>query len=138
MTFQPSALGAGNAFVMIANNAANSPQLASLSGTGIAGPITIARAAISFGTVAIGGSVQKPFTITNKNTVGLTVSNLVSTSTDFTPAATCIGVLNAGASCSVEVTFKPAAGARPREGSIQVFDNAAKSPQSVKVSGTAS
>ncbi len=138
MTFQPSALGAGNAFVMIANNAANSPQLASLSGTGIAGPITIAPAAISFGTVAIGGSVQKPFTITNKNTVGLTVSNLVSTSTDFTPAATCIGVLNAGASCSVEVTFKPAAGARPRKGSIQVFDNAAKSPQSVKVSGTAS
>ncbi len=100
---QPCALGAGNAFVMIANNAANSPQIASLSGTGIAGPITIAPTTISFGTVAVGSSLQKPFTVTNKNTVGLTISNLASTSTDFTPATTCVGVINAGASCVVEV-----------------------------------
>lgn len=137
MVFQPSALGAGNAFLMVSNNAANSPQFASLSGTGVAGPITIAPTSISFGTVAIGNSVQKPFTVTNKNTVGLTISNLVSTSTDFTPATTCLGVLKAGSSCMVEVTFKPAAGGKPRSGSIQIFDNAAKSPQTVKVSGTA-
>ncbi len=137
LVFQPSALGAGNAFAMTSNNAANSPQIASLSGVGIAGPIRITPTRISFGAVAIGGSVQKPFTITNKNTVGLTISNLVSTSTDFTPATTCIGVLNAGASCTVEVTFKPAAGGRPRSGSVQVFDNAARSPQSVRVLGTA-
>ena len=138
MVFQPSALGAGNAFVMTSNNAANSPQLASLSGTGVAAPITIAPTSISFGTVAVGSSLEKSFAITNKNTVGLTISNLVSTSTDFTPATTCVAVLNAGATCTVEVTFKPAAGAKTRSGSIQVFDNAAKSPQTVKLTGSAS
>jgi photosystem II stability/assembly factor-like uncharacterized protein len=138
IVFQPGALGAGNALVMISNNAANSPQIASLSGTGIAGPIKIAPTSISFGKVAIGSSVTKPFTLTNKNTVGLTISNLASTSTDFTPAMTCVGVLNAGATCMVQVTFKPAAGGKPRSGKIEVFDNAAKSPQNLKVSGTAS
>ncbi len=137
MVFQPSALGAGNAFVMISDNAANSPQLASLSGTGIAGPIAVAPTTISFGKVAVGGSLQKPFAITNKNAVGLTVSNILSTSSDFTPSMTCVGVLNPSASCTVQVTFKPAAGGKARSGSIQIFDNAAKSPQTVKVSGTA-
>ncbi len=137
MTFQPSALGAGNAFLMISDNAANSPQIASLSGNGIAGPIGIAPKTIAFGTVTVGQSVQKPFTITNNNPVGLTISNLASTSTDFLPSQTCVGVLTAGANCVVNITFAPTAGPRARKGEIQIFDNAAKSPQTVKVSGNA-
>jgi hypothetical protein len=70
--------------------------------------------------------------------VGLTVSNIVSASSDFTPSTTCVGVLNAGATCTVDVTFSPAAGsAKARRGSIQIFDNAAKSPHIVRVSGSA-
>jgi len=122
---------------MISNNAANSPQVASLSGTGIPGPIAIAPTTISFGTVKVGSSLQKPFAITNKNSVGLTIGNILSTSSDFAPSTTCVKILNAGATCMVQVTFKPAAGGRARSGSIQIFDNAAKSPQTVKVSGTA-
>ena len=138
IVFQPNALGVGNAFAMIFNNAANSPQIASLTGTGIAGPIVVAPRALSFGKVSIGGSALKPFSITNRNTVGLTISNLASTSPDFVPSAACVGILNPGAACSVEVTFSPAAGGRSRKGSIQIFDNAAKSPQVVRVSGSAS
>jgi hypothetical protein len=98
----------------------------------------IAPRALSFGTVAVGAELKKSFAITNNNPVGLTVLNLASTSSDFTPGTTCVGVLNAGATCNVEVTFGPAAGAsRGRSGAIQIFDNATKSPQIVRVSGSA-
>jgi hypothetical protein len=138
LTFQPDALGVGNAIVMISDNAANSPQIASLSGNGVAGPIVMAPGALSFGTVAVGTSLTKTFAITNHNTVGLTISNIVSTSADFTPSSTCIGVLNAGTTCNAGVTFSPAKGAKkPRSGAIQIFDNALKNPQSVRVSGKA-
>ena len=92
--------------------------------------------ALSFGTVAVGNTLQKPFTISNKNAVGLTISSIVSTSADFTTSSTC-GVLEAGGSCTVEVTFAPGAGTRARSGEIEIFDNAAKSPQIVRVSGGA-
>jgi len=138
VTFQPGALGVGNAIVMISDNADNSPQTASLSGEGFEGPITVAPRALSFGAVAVGAAPQKPFSITNHNSVGLTISNIASTSADFVPSMTCMGVLNAGATCQVEVTFSPAAGGtKARSGTIQIFDNAAKSPQIVRVSGSA-
>ena len=136
LAFQPTALGVGNSFLMIFDNAENSPQVASLSGTGIAGPIVVSVHALPFGPVAIGNSLQKSFTITNKNTVGLSISTIVSTSSDFTTSSTC-GMLEAGGSCTVQVTFGPAPGARIRIGQIQIFDNAAKSPQIVRLSGDA-
>lgn len=137
LAFRPSALGAGNAFMVISDNAANSPQSATLTGDGIAGPVVIAPRALSFGAVAVGASLQKSFAITNRNAVALTISTIASTSSDFTASSACVGPLNAGATCEVEVTFAPAAGARVRSGSIQVFDNAAKSPQVVRVLGDA-
>jgi photosystem II stability/assembly factor-like uncharacterized protein len=137
LVFQPSALGIGNSFLMISDNAASSPQIASLTGTAVAGPINVSAPALAFGTVAIGGSIQKSFILSNKNTVGLTISSIVSTNPDFTPAMACLGALKAGASCTIEVTFAPAAGARARRGVVEIFDNAAKSPQMVRVSGDA-
>ena len=134
--FQPSAPGVGNAFVMISDNAANSPQSATLSGDGIAGSVVIARV-LAFGKVAVGGMLQKSFAVTNRNAVALTITNIASTSSDFAPSPACIGVLNAGATCDIAVTFAPAAGGKARSGSIQIFDNAAKSPQAVRVSGVA-
>jgi hypothetical protein len=138
IVFTPTATGAVTDQISIADNAANSPQIASLSGNGILGPVVVAPPALSFGVVKVGASSQKSFAITNKNSVALTISSIVSTGSDFTPSSTCVGVLNAGGTCNVEVTFAPAAGARARRGSIQIYDNAAKSPQLVRVTGTAS
>src|SRR5579872_389730 len=137
LVFQPSALGVGNAFVTISDNAANSPQSATLSGAAIAGSVVIAPRALTFGKVAVGETLQKSFAITNRNAVALTIVNIASTSSDFAPSQSCVGVLNAGATCDVAVNFAPAAGGKARSGSIQIFDNAAKSPQAVRVSGLA-
>jgi hypothetical protein len=138
MVFQPTVLGAGNAFLKISDNAANSPQTATLTGDGTPGPVVVAPRAVSFGSVALGNSTQKSFAITNHNPVGLTISSIASTSSDFMPASTCVQVLNAGATCNVEVTFAPgSSGGRARNASIEVFDNAAKSPQVVRVTGSA-
>jgi hypothetical protein len=135
MVFCPTALGVREATALVSNNAANSPQVAKLSGLGIEPPIVIAPRALAFGKVAVGVSVQKSFTITNRNAVALTIANITSSSTDFHADTACVGVLNAGASCTANVVFDPVAGALKRTGIIQIFDNAARSPQSVRVSG---
>jgi hypothetical protein len=55
---------------------------------------------------------------------------------DFSETDTCHGNIRAGASCSIQVTFKPmAAGAR--SASLTVADNGSNSPQTVALSGTA-
>jgi hypothetical protein len=135
LVFHPTALGVREATVLISDNAANSPQIASLIGLGLKPPIVIAPRALAFGKVAAGASVQKSFTITNRNTVALTITSITSNSTDFQPGSACVGVLNAGASCTAKVVFNPAAGAFNRSGVIQILDNAVRSPQGVRVSG---
>ena len=90
---------------------------------------------IPFGKVAVGVASQKSFTITNRNTVALTITSITSNSTDFQPGSACVGVLDATKACTVNVVFNPASGALKRIGVIQIFDNAVRSPQSVRVSG---
>ena len=135
LVFRPTALGVREATVLLSSNAANSPQIANLSGLGLEPPIVILPRALSFGRVAVNTASLKSFTITNRNTVALTITAVTSNSTDFLPGSSCVGILNAGASCTANVAFDPVAGALKRIGVIQIFDNAARSPQSVRVSG---
>jgi HYDIN/CFA65/VesB family protein len=101
--------------------------------------VTVLPRSIPFGTVAIGGTLTKSFTLTNRNAVGLTIQQIHSTSADFIPDTACVATLNADASCTVNVSFSPSAGGvRARSGQIQIIDNAAQSPQTVRVSGRAS
>jgi hypothetical protein len=137
LVFQPTSLGVRNAQALFDDNAANAPQIEGLNGTGIQAKILLAPKSVSFGSVAIGKSAPGSFAITNRNPVALTISNINSTSTEFKPSASCIGILIAGATCNVNVVFTPAAGGKARKASIQILDNAARSPQSVRVSGRA-
>ncbi|HSR56743.1 MAG TPA: choice-of-anchor D domain-containing protein [Candidatus Binataceae bacterium] len=139
LIFRPTALGIRGAQIQFNDNAANGPQVLSLSGIGVAGKLTVLPRSIAFGNVAIGATVTKSFTLTNRNPAALTIQEIHSTSADFTPDASCVGPLNAGASCTINVSFSPLpGGVRSRSGQIQIIDNAARSPQTVRVAGGAS
>jgi len=148
VTFTPTADGATNGAVSITDNTAFSPQLLALSGTGSGGsvaPLTFTPATLSYGTQVVGTtSAAKTVTVKNTSAGAVTLSSIASTG-DFAavgsgtkPCAASLQ-LNAGASCTMSVTFFPAFGASGTiTGAVVITDNAAVGQQILDVKGPAS
>jgi trimeric autotransporter adhesin len=137
VTFTPRALGGRTGTLTVSDNASNSPQTATLSGTGTA-PATLSPASLAFASQGIGTkSARKTVTLRNNQPDPLTISG-ISTSGDFAQTSTCPlspGTLGAAASCSISVAFTPTAPGT-RTGTLTVTDSASTSPQTVSLSGT--
>ena len=137
VTFTPSALGTLAGILTVSDNAATSPQTAQLSGTGTT-PVTLSSATLSFGSQVITiTSAGKSVTLKNNQTVPLTITG-ISTTGNFGETSTCPfspGTLGAGASCTISVTFTPAA-TGSLTGILTVSDNSSNSPQTTQLSGT--
>ena len=97
--------------------------------------VNLSPSSLTFAAQAVGtSSAAQTVTLTNTGNAPLTV-RAISTGTDFPQSNPCIGNLNAGAHCTISVTFSPqAAGARTD--TLYVYDNASDSPQRVALSGT--
>jgi hypothetical protein len=106
----------------------------SLSGSGVA-PLLNLSPTLSFGNIIVGQtSATKTATLTNNNTVGLTI-NSVGISGDFAIVADgCTGVLPANSSCTVTVNFSPTASGA-RTGALTVTSNAKNTPASINLQG---
>jgi Beta-propeller repeat/Abnormal spindle-like microcephaly-assoc'd, ASPM-SPD-2-Hydin len=137
--FTPTLVGTESATVSVTDDAANSPQTASLSGTGQSsggGPSDkLSPSSLTFGTQLVGtSSVSQIVTLTNVGSGALTISKLA-ISGDFKQTSTCGSSLAAGASCTMTVTFSPTT-TNTRSGAITLTDNAAGSPHTVSLTGT--
>jgi hypothetical protein len=135
--FTPSAAGARSATVSVSDNATGSPQTAGLSGTGVAtAPVaSLSPTSLTFASQAQGTtSASQPLTLTNSGNATLNISTISATG-DFAQSNNCGASLTAGAHCTINVTFDPAAGGT-RTGALSVSDNAAGSPQSSTLTGT--
>jgi hypothetical protein len=135
VTFTPTALEAVKGRLSFTDNAPNSPQTVSLSGTGVE-PATLTPATANYGDQKVGtNSAPKTFSLTNNQNA--TLSNImISTSGDFARSATtCSTALAAYKSCTISVTFTPKA-TGTRTGSLIVSDSATNSPQTSSLSGT--
>jgi hypothetical protein len=142
VTFKPTATGARSASLTITDNAANSPQSVSLTGTGTAPVVSLSPASVSFGNQPVGtSSTAHNVTLSNTGNAALTITNIVITGTnsgDFSQINTCPAspvTLSAGANCTISITFKPTA-TGSRSASVSITDNASGGPQSVSLSGT--
>lgn len=137
LTFTPSILGSDNATLTITDNASNSPTV-SLTGTGVP-PVAVAPSSLVFGSQALGTtSLAQVVTLANNQSSKLTITSTTSSLADFALSSTCPlrpSTLAAGASCSVSVTFSPAA-TGTRSATLTFSDNASNSPQTVSLSGT--
>lgn len=140
VTFSPTASGTRTGSVTITDDAAGSPHVVTLSGTGSAAaapaaslsPTTLAFPATAVGT----SSSSKTVTLSNQGNAGLSISSMQA-SGDFTQTNNCPSTLAASSSCTFNITFTPSASGN-RTGALTINDNAAGSPHSVSLSGSGS
>jgi hypothetical protein len=140
VTFKPTQLGPRTASVNITDNDAESPQMVTLSGTGVvSGPnATLSATSLTFATQLAGtSSPAQSITLTNYGTSALSITGIGFTGADpgdFAEASTCGNSVAPGANCTINVTFKPT-GVNERTASLSIRDNAPGSPQAISLSG---
>jgi hypothetical protein len=93
---------------------------------------------VSFSPQAIDtASGSQAVTLSNEGAATLTLSGISisgANSQDFSQTNACSGMLVTGASCQINVTFKPSAGGT-RTAELTISDNASGSPQTVELTG---
>jgi hypothetical protein len=134
--FEPTKSGTLAGSVSITDDASGSPQEITFTGTGT--DVQLAPTSLSFGNQPVGKkSVAQKITLSNKASVAVSITGISITGDkgDFAQTNTCGKSVAAGASCSIEVTFEPAADGK-RTADVSIIDNGGGSPQTVGLSGT--
>ncbi len=140
VSFAPTATGTRTAVLNVADNAINSPQTVSLSGSGTNGAtVTLSTSTVNFGN-QITGVTAGPIAVTVTNTGNATVTFTSialggTNSSNFGESDNCLPNLTAGNSCTVNLTFTPPT-AGSYSASVTLTDNATNNPQTISLSGT--
>lgn len=146
VTFTPSVSGSRTGTLSLSHSNTRTPIEIALTGTGVAAPVPVASitpSSLSFAATAIGDTTAaQNVNVANTGNAPLAISTIdLGNPADFVIAGgTCNagGSVAAGSSCTIPVAFKPAPGALgARSGSLSVAHNAANSPGSVSLGGTA-
>src|SRR5207245_2305821 len=142
LTFTPTAASARTATVTITDDAPGSPQSVLLTGTGVTPPAaTLSATSSAFGNQRVGTtSAAQNLTLTNNGGTPLNLTSITITgaqAADFAFAAgnTCptgAGSVAPGASCTISISFTPAA-TGARAATVTITDDAAGSPQLVSL-----
>jgi hypothetical protein len=97
--------------------------------------VTLSSSSLTFGAQNVQStSAAQAVTLTNNGKAALAISGITATG-DFAQTNTCGTSVAAGGSCSIAVTFTPAA-AGQRTGSVSIADSAAGSPHTISLVGT--
>ena len=139
VTFAPTATGSYPASVLVADDAAGSPQSISLAGSDQPADAAASPGSLAFGALRPGRSAT-PQTVTLANdgsaTVHVTSAALSGDPSFSVSGGTCTGgTLAPGTSCTVQVGFSPAS-VGTLSGSLTFTDDATNSPQVVGLSGS--
>jgi hypothetical protein len=140
--FTPTTPGPLTASVVISDNAVNSPQTISLSGTGLAAnstTLSLTSTSLTFPGQGVGTtSASQDVTLTNTGGAILSFVGIAVTgpnASSFVFASNCAANVAAGASCLIHGHFTPTA-AGPLTAAVTITDSATGSPQSIALSGT--
>lgn len=155
VVFEPNAIGSFSAQINISDNSgglASSVQVVTLAGIGTApSPVaSVTPGNLAFGEIELGSAsgvqsvtlLNNGSTVLNVASIGITGAN----ASDFRlagsgsiPCPAGAGTVAIDASCTVNVQFAPQSGdtAGAKSATLTIADNAAGSPQTVAISGTA-
>ncbi|MBA3914004.1 MAG: choice-of-anchor D domain-containing protein [Acidobacteriales bacterium] len=142
VTFKPTANGSINGAVTISHDAVFTPQEVALTGSGSGGassPLTFTPATLTFPSQVVGTGASRNVTVKNVSTASLTISSLTASGNYAavgSGAKPCNGLLAAGATCTMSVTFTPSLNGTIK-GAVVVTDTAPVNQQVLNVSGTA-
>ncbi len=101
-----------------------------------AAAISVSPSSISFGSVAVDGTVSQSVTISNTGESNLTVTQAATAASGFTITGISLPlVIGAGSQSTLNVTFSPKT-ATAVSGTVSITSDAANSPSSVSISGT--
>jgi Bacterial Ig-like domain (group 3)/FG-GAP-like repeat len=138
ITFKPRSKGTLNGKVSVTDNAQDSPQDVSLTGTGTY--VLLNPTSLNFGTQPINTtSLPKYITFSNKgsgavNFNGNGISIVGADVGDFAETNDCGTSVPSGGSCRIKVTFTPLAEGK-RTASVSFNDDGGGNPQAVTLSG---
>jgi hypothetical protein len=135
VTFAPTATGDVTGTLTFTDNAGNSPQVVSLTGSGEL-PVALSTSILRFGSVPVHTtSGTQTVTLTNHQNVRLTFTN-IQVSAGFRIASnTCSPAIGASPhTCTIGVTFSPTVHGGAT-GTLTFTDSAGTSPQVVNLSG---
>jgi subtilase family serine protease len=139
VAFDPATTGSLVATLSVSSSASTNAQSVALSGAGTAqDTVTISPTALTFATTAHGTtSPVQSISLKNSGTTTVNLYDIVlagANPSDFEELNTCGSTLSAGGSCTVYVSFKPAAVAS-YSATITIYDNAKSSPQTISLTG---
>ncbi len=135
VTFSPTGGGTRNGSLTLSDNALNSPQTISLTGTGNSPTVSLSSRFLTFGNQKVGiTSPPRAVTLSNGGSNALSVASITA-SGDYTETDNCGTSVSAGASCTISVTFTPTTGGT-RNGMVRVSDSDPSSPQLVSLTGS--
>jgi len=133
--FTPQSAGELTGSAVLTDNAANTPQSISLSGTGIATTVLVSPPILDFGSIPYTDSATQPLTITNSGTATLTIDPSSDGRGAVITGNTCGAGIGAGKSCTLQVEFKPVE-VGLNHNTITIQTNGPRNP-TVAVRGTA-
>ena len=143
VTFTPSSPGTRTTTLNITDNSTGSPQTVIFSGTATAAVspvVSLSATSLYFGYFNVGTTGgPENLSVANTGNAPLTITSIIlagGNASDFSQSNNCGSSLAAGATCMVQVIFKPSAPGT-RTTTLNITDNAAGSPQAVIFSGTA-
>jgi hypothetical protein len=104
--FRPVSVGVKNFSLTVSTSVAT--LTAALTGTGTPSPMVFNPTSLAFGSSVVGVSSTQTSTLTNTSDTGVSVSSIkVFNTNSYTVANNCVPFLDAGASCTVTVTYDP-------------------------------
>src|ERR1017187_4153080 len=134
----PGQLGPSSASITITDSTVGSPHSVALSGVGLAsGPnATLSSAASLTLPLTLVGTTSPALSIgwSNYGTAALSIAGIAATA-NFGESDNCGSSLASAASCTINLTFTPAA-VGTVTGTLSITDNASGNPQTISLSGT--
>ncbi|HEV2349798.1 MAG TPA: choice-of-anchor D domain-containing protein [Terriglobia bacterium] len=137
VSFVPTATGPRKSSLVITDDATYRPHTVTLTGVGMAASLTPPSLTFPSQSVGVAGAPQV-IKLANLGSATLNiweVAFLGTNASDFSRTSTCGSTLAAGNSCTISVTFTPAA-TGARTASLVVSDDGGGSPQSVLLAGS--
>jgi phospholipase C len=126
VTFAPAGTGPRTANITVTDSDQSSPQTVAASGMGTNLSLTPLWNQ-TFGNVNLGSSATLPVTVSNAGTTPVTITS-ISANVDYSQSNNCGSLLPPSTSCTIQVTFKPAA-STSLPGTLTIVSDDPASPQ---------
>ena len=134
--FTPTAAGTRNGTLTITDDADNSPQTATLTGSGASTAISLSASSLSFGNQVLNtASAAQTITVSNTGFGSVTI-NSITASGSYSQTGNCSGAILAQAqSCTITASFTPVVSGTIN-GTLTINDTATGAPHIVSMTGS--